>query len=52
MNLNHNILVNYASHIYVTAVGILMMPLHIKYMGAEAYDLEPCLRQGIGWHFS
>lgn len=39
MNLKHNILANYASQIYVTAVGILMVPLYIKYMGAEAYGL-------------
>lgn len=39
MNLKHNILANYASQIYVTAVGIVMVPLYIKYMGAEAYGL-------------
>ncbi|HKX56513.1 MAG TPA: oligosaccharide flippase family protein, partial [Xanthomonadales bacterium] len=39
MSLNHNILANYASQIYVTAVGILILPLYIKYMGAEAYGL-------------
>ena len=39
MNLKHNILANYASQIYVTAIGIVMVPLYIKYMGAEAYGL-------------
>jgi O-antigen/teichoic acid export membrane protein len=39
MTLKRNILANYASQIYVTAVGILMVPLYIKYMGAEAYGL-------------
>ncbi|MFC5694227.1 oligosaccharide flippase family protein [Pseudomonas sp. GCM10022186] len=39
LSLNHNILANYASQIYVTAVGILILPLYIKYMGAEAYGL-------------
>ena len=39
MNLKQNILSNYASQIYVTAVGILMVPLYIKYMGSEAYGL-------------
>lgn len=39
MGLKRNILSNYASQIYVTAIGILMVPLYIKYMGAEAYGL-------------
>lgn len=39
MSLQKNILVNYASQIYVTLIGIIMVPLYIKYMGAEAYGL-------------
>ena len=39
MNLKKNILANYASQIYVTLIGIIMVPLYIKYMGAEAYGL-------------
>lgn len=39
MSLKRNILANYASQIYVTIVGIVMVPLYIKYMGAEAYGL-------------
>lgn len=39
MTLRKNILANYVSQIYVTAVGILMVPLYIKYMGPEAYGL-------------
>lgn len=39
MSLKRNILSNYASQIYVTAVGILILPLYIKYIGAEAYGL-------------
>lgn len=39
MALKHNILANYASQLYVTAVGIVMVPLYVKYMGAEAYGL-------------
>jgi O-antigen/teichoic acid export membrane protein len=34
-----NILANYVSQIYVTLVGILILPLYLKYMGAEAYGL-------------
>lgn len=39
MSLKRNILANYASQLYVTAVGIVMVPLYIRYMGAEAYGL-------------
>lgn len=39
MSLKTNILANYASQLYVTGVGILILPLYIKYMGAEAYGL-------------
>lgn len=39
MPLKKNILVNYASQIYVTVIGIVMFPLYIRYMGAEAYGL-------------
>jgi O-antigen/teichoic acid export membrane protein len=39
MSLKRNILANYVSQIYVTVVGIVMVPLYIKYMGAEAYGL-------------
>ena len=34
-----NILANYISQIYVTIIGIVMVPLYLKYMGAEAYGL-------------
>lgn len=39
MSLRHNILANYASQLYITVAGIIMVPLYIKYMGAEAYGL-------------
>lgn len=39
MSLKKNIIANYASQLYVAAVGILILPLYIKYMGAEAYGL-------------
>lgn len=39
MSLRKNILANYVSQIYVTLIGIIMVPLFIKYMGAEAYGL-------------
>lgn len=39
MSLRLNILANYASQLYVTGVGILILPLYIRHMGAEAYGL-------------
>lgn len=39
MSLKKNIVAGYASQIYVTLVGILILPLYLKYMGAEAYGL-------------
>lgn len=39
MSLKKNIAANYISQIYVAGIGILILPLYIKYMGAEAYGL-------------
>lgn len=39
MSLKRNILANYASVIYVTLIGIVMVPLYVHYMGVEAYGL-------------
>ncbi len=39
MSLRKNILFNYISQIYVTLIGIAMVPMYIRYMGAEAYGL-------------
>jgi O-antigen/teichoic acid export membrane protein len=39
LSLKRNIAANYVSQIYVTLTGILILPLYIKYMGAEAYGL-------------
>ncbi|MGH9879537.1 MAG: oligosaccharide flippase family protein, partial [Nitrososphaerales archaeon] len=39
MSLKRNIIANYASQIYVTLIGIVMVPLYVRYMGAEAYGL-------------
>ena len=39
MSLKKNILAGYVSQIYVTLVGIVMVPFYVKYMGAEAYGL-------------
>lgn len=39
MSLRRNVLANYISQAYVTAIGILMVPVYMRYMGAEAYGL-------------
>jgi O-antigen/teichoic acid export membrane protein len=39
LSLKKNIFANYVSQLYVTGVGILILPLYIQYMGAEAYGL-------------
>jgi O-antigen/teichoic acid export membrane protein len=39
LSLKKNIAANYVSQIYVTLIGIVMLPVYIKYMGAEAYGL-------------
>ncbi len=39
MSLKKNILANYAGQIYVTLIGIAILPIYVKYLGAEAYGL-------------
>lgn len=39
MSLKKNVLASYLSQFYVTIIGIVMVPLYIRYMGAEAYGL-------------
>lgn len=39
MSLKKNIVASYVSQIYVTVIGIAMLPVYIKYIGAEAYGL-------------
>lgn len=39
MSLKLNIVANYVSQIYVTLIGIVMVPIYVRYMGAEAYGL-------------
>jgi len=39
ISVGRNILANYASQIYATVIGIVMVPLYIRYLGTEAYGL-------------
>lgn len=39
MSLKRNIFASYASQIYATLIGIVMLPVFLRYMGSEAYGL-------------
>ena len=39
MSLQRNIFASFASQIYVVLISIVMLPMYVKYMGAEAYGL-------------
>lgn len=39
MSLKHNLAANYLSQGYIAIVGVVLVPLYLKYMGAEAYGL-------------
>lgn len=39
MSLKQNLLANYAGQAYAAVIGIVMLPLYVRYMGAEAYGL-------------
>ena len=39
MSFKRNILASYASQIYVTLAGLLILPVYLQYMGAEVYGL-------------
>ncbi len=39
MSLKKNILANYLGQFYMTLVSVVMVPLYLRYMGAEAYGL-------------
>lgn len=39
MSFKQNLLSSYVSQIYVTVIGIVMVPIYVRYMGVEAYGL-------------
>ncbi|MGE5471038.1 MAG: oligosaccharide flippase family protein [Bacteroidota bacterium] len=49
ISLKKNIIFNYISQIYVTLIGIFMVPFYIKYLGAEAYGLVGFFAMLQGW---
>lgn len=44
-----NIIANYASQLYMTALGILLVPVYVHYMGVEAYGLVGFYAMLQGW---
>lgn len=38
-SLKKNVLANYVGQIYLSLIGVLMLPMYVKYMGAEAFGL-------------
>lgn len=51
MSFRRNILASYASQIYVTVLGIGIMPLYLRYMGAEAYGLVSFFTMMLSWFY-
>jgi O-antigen/teichoic acid export membrane protein len=39
LSFKKNVLTNFVSQIYVTLIGIIMVPMYVRYLGAEAYGL-------------
>lgn len=49
MPLKQNIVANYGSQIYVALIGVVMLPVYLKYMGPEAYGLVAFFALLQGW---
>jgi O-antigen/teichoic acid export membrane protein len=47
--LTRNALANYAGQAYTTVIGIVMLPLYLRYMGAEAYGLVGFFSVLLAW---
>jgi O-antigen/teichoic acid export membrane protein len=45
----HNVIASYASQLYMAAIGILLVPIYLRYMGAEAYGLIGFYSMLQGW---
>ncbi len=39
MSIKHNVIANYIGQFYVTIIGIIMLPVYLRFMGKEAYGL-------------
>ena len=48
-SIKHNILANYAAQIYAIVIGIVMAPVYLNFMGAEAYGLIGFFTMMTAW---
>ncbi len=51
MSLKKNILANYIGQFYIALIGIILVPVYLKYMGAEAYGLVGFFAMMQTWFF-
>jgi O-antigen/teichoic acid export membrane protein len=49
MSIKRNILANYISQIYTAVIGIVMVPVYVRFMGPEAYGLVGFYALLQGW---
>ncbi|MBN8507203.1 MAG: oligosaccharide flippase family protein [Burkholderiales bacterium] len=49
MSLGRNIVASVASQLYVALIGIVMVPMYVMYMGAEAYGLVGFFAMLLAW---
>ena len=49
MSIKRNILANYVSQLYAALIGILLVPIYVRYMGLEAYGLVGLYTMLQGW---
>lgn len=49
MSVSRNLIANYAAQLYTALIGILLVPLYVRYMGVEAYGLVGFYAMLQGW---
>jgi O-antigen/teichoic acid export membrane protein len=49
MSIKRNILANYVGQLYAALIGILLVPIYVRYMGLEAYGLVGFYSMLQGW---
>jgi O-antigen/teichoic acid export membrane protein len=49
MNLRKNVIANYLGRFYTIIIGIVVLPIYLKYLGAEAYGLVGFFTMLMSW---
>ena len=49
MSLKRNVIANYTSQIYTVLIGLAVVPIYLRTMGAEAYGLIGIFGMLQGW---